>query len=289
MKKLIIIDISNFIFRAFYAIRPLSAPDGTPVNALSGVGSMLAKMIQDHAPSHVIVANDTPVATMRKQKYPEYKATRKEPPSDLQIQFPLINQYIDLLGLKRIYLPGYEADDIIATAVNQFSNDFDKILIASSDKDLMQLVNEKVSILDTRKDVIYNPAKVEEKLGLPPFQVLDYLSILGDSSDNIPGIKGIGEKGAANLLKEFKTLDGIYTNIDQVKSEGLRKKLLEGQNTAYKARDLISLYSDAPLDMKVEEAVFQAPADSKPLYDFLENLGFKTLQIRLKQLFNTIN
>ena len=219
MKRLIIIDASNFIFRAFYAIRPLTSPDGTPVNALYGTTSMILKIIQNYKPTHLIVANDSPTPTFRKQKFPQYKANRSTPHDDLKVQFPLVNKMIDLMEIKRLKMDGYEADDLIATVVVKYQEHFDEVLIASGDKDLMQLVNQKVKVLDTQRDVIYNEEKVFEKFGVKTSQIQDYLSILGDKSDNVPGVKGIGAKGAAKLLTDYESLEGIYQNLESIKSD----------------------------------------------------------------------
>ena len=168
MKKLIIIDISNFIFRAFFAIRPLHTPEGTPVNAVYGVLSMLHNMIQKYQPTHVLVARDTKEGSFRKEIYNDYKAHRSEPPDELIPQFAIVDELVKVLGLPEIKAPRYEADDIIGSVATQWKNDFDEILIASGDKDLMQFVDGPIKMLDTMKEKIYLREDVKDKMGVYP-------------------------------------------------------------------------------------------------------------------------
>ena len=202
-KRLIIVDVSNFIFRAFFAIRPLNAPDGTPVNAVYGMFTMLLKLLADHQPTHIFLARDTKGGSFRNQLYDQYKANRSAPPEDLIPQFALIDKLISRMNLPTFSHDNFEADDIIGSACVQWKDQFDEIFIASGDKDLMQFVGGNTKLLDTMKDKLYSPDDVEEKMGVRPEQIVDYLSIVGDASDNIPGMKGIGAVGAAKLLKEF--------------------------------------------------------------------------------------
>jgi len=206
-KRLIIVDVSNFIFRAFFAIRPMNAPDGTPTNAVYGMFTMLLKLLSDHRPTHIFLARDTKGGSFRNELYSEYKANRSEPPEDLVPQFALIEKLIQKMNLPTFSHDNFEADDIIGSAATQWKSEFDEIYIASGDKDLMQFVGGNVYLLDTMKDKLYSPPDVVEKMGVEPAQIVDYLSIVGDSSDNIPGMKGIGAVGAANLLKEYGTLE----------------------------------------------------------------------------------
>lgn len=282
MKKLIIVDLSNIIYRSYFAIRPLHAPDGTPVNALSGTISMILKMIEEERPSHILIAKDMDSPSFRKQKHPEYKANRKTPDNELIIQIPLIHKLLDFLGLTQIGIEGYEADDIIASACKTYQEFFDQILIFSSDKDLMQLVNEKVSMLDPKKGIL-DPEKVKNKMGVPPEQILDYLSILGDNADNIKGIKGIGAKGAASLLLKYNTLDNIYNNLHDLKGS-IPKKLLESKKEAYIARSLIELMYDAELP-EINELNYMH-VDKSDTMNFLKNLGFKGLIYKLEKFFH---
>ena len=222
-KRLIIVDVSNFIFRAFFAIRPMHSPDGVPTNAVYGMFTMLLKLLADHKPTHVFLARDTKGGSFRNELYSEYKANRSEPPEELIPQFALIDQLIRQMNLPTFSHNNYEADDIIGSACVQWKDQFDDIWIASGDKDLMQFVGGNTKLLDTMKDKLYSPDDVEEKMGVRPEQIVDYLSIVGDTSDNIPGMKGIGAVGAAKLLKEFGTLENIIANKTELKG----KKVIE--------------------------------------------------------------
>jgi len=215
-KRLIIVDVSSFIFRSFFAIRPLTAPDGTPSNAVLGVFNMLYKLLSDYRPSNIFLARDTKGKTFRHKLYKEYKANRDEPPEELVPQFALIKELIDKMGLHNHELKNYEADDIIGSAVVQWKKNFDEVLIVSSDKDLMQFIDgKKVFMVDTMKDLKIDADGVFKKLGVRPDQIVDYLSMLGDASDNIPGMRGIGKVGAAKLLAEYDTLENCIKNKDK--------------------------------------------------------------------------
>lgn len=276
MKKLIVVDISNFIFRAFFAIRPLNSVDGTPVNAVYGVLSMLLKIIKEYEPTHILIARDTKKASFRKEKYEAYKANRTEPPEELIPQFALIEKLIDLLDLKSLALPGFEADDIIGSAVTKYREDFDEILIASGDKDLMQFVDGPIKMLDSMKDKVYGPAEVEEKMGVRPDQIVDYLSLIGDSSDNIPGVPGIGPKGASKLLKEFETLEGCIENLDKITNKRAHNALKENLDKAYLSKELIEIVTDLKeVNFPSDELKYQL-TPGPLLKEYLEFLNFKS-------------
>ncbi len=214
LRKLIIVDLSSFIFRAYYAVPPLTAPDGTPVNAVHGILSMFLKLMSEHKPTHLLLAQDTKEGSFRKELYPKYKANRSAPPEDLIPQFDLIDNLVQEMGLLVVKMVNYEADDVIGSVAVQWKDDFDEVLIASSDKDLMQFVDGKVKLLDTMKSKTYGIEEVRTKMGVYPHQIVDYLSIVGDASDNIPGMRGIGAKGAAKMLGEYKNLEGCIKNKD---------------------------------------------------------------------------
>lgn len=281
MKKLIIIDISNFIFRAFFAIRPLHAPDGMPVNAVYGVLSMIHNMMVKYRPTHILVARDTKEGSFRKEIYKDYKAHRTEPPDDLIPQFSLIDELVRVLGLPEVKLASYEADDIIGSAATQWKNQFDEILIASGDKDLMQFVDGPVKLLDTMKDKVYSREDVKDKMGVYPEQIMDYLSLIGDSSDNIPGVEGIGPKGAQNLIEEFGTLDKIIENIDLIKNKRSQTALVNHKDMALISKNLVKIICD--LDLKISwEGTNYKLKYTKDLEHFLEQLGFRSWQTKLE-------
>jgi DNA polymerase-1 len=275
MKRLIIIDVSNFIFRAFFAIRPLHAPNGTPVNAVYGVLSMFHQMILKHKPTHLLIAKDTKEGSFRKELYPEYKANRSEAPDELIPQFPLVEELIHVLKIPEIKMPRYEADDIIGSVATQWKNDFDEILIASGDKDLMQFVDGPIKMLDTMKDKVYEREDVKDKMGVYPEQIVDFLSLIGDSSDNIPGVPGIGPKGAQNLLEEFGTLDNVLENIDTIKNKRSQTALSENRNMAIISKELAQIVTNLDLKFKAEDVSFKLTVD-KEVEAFLESLGFRS-------------
>lgn len=280
-KKLIIVDISSFIFRAFFAIRPMHRPDGTPVNAVYGVLSMLMKLINAYQPSHIVLARDTSGGSFRNEIYPEYKANRGAPPDELVPQFELINTLIEKMGIPNKAMPNYEADDIIGSMAVQYKDAFDEVLIASGDKDLMQFVDDKVKMLDTMKDKIYGREEVHEKMGVWPEQIMDYLSLLGDSSDNIPGVKGIGAKGASKLLEEYKDLDTIIENLENLSNKRAKTSLEKGVEDAHLSRKLVEIVQD--LELGLEPADLQyALEPNDELLEYLEELNFKTIKNKLK-------
>ncbi len=282
-KRLIIVDISSFIFRAYHAIRPLNAPDGTPVNAVSGVLSMLLKLMSDYSPQYLLLARDTRGGSFRNQLYSAYKANRSEPPEELIPQFPLIEQLIEKLKIPSCQIAGFEADDIIGSIAVQWAPAFDEVLIASGDKDLMQFVNDKVKMLDTQKDIIYGPQQVFDKMGVWPNQIVDYLSMIGDSSDNIPGMKGIGAVGAAKLLAEYHTFEEIIENRQHLSG----KKVIEAFSTylddGYLSKKLIKIPTDIALPLTLEQAQFHFAPD-QALFAFLQQLGFRSAVARLQNI-----
>lgn len=288
VKRLIIVDISGFIFRAFYAIRhELSAPDGTPTNAVHGVLSMLQRLFSNYPDSHYYLAKDTKGPTFRHEIYDDYKANRSAPPPELIPQFSLISQMIDKMGLKSHFIENYEADDLIGSVCVQWKNEFDEILIASGDKDLMQFVGENIKMVDTMKDKLYDDQGVFEKMGVWPNQIVDYLSMLGDASDNIPGMKGIGAKGASKLLEEYGTLDKCFEAASGFKGKKLTNAFENHKEDALLSRELVQIKTDLDLGMGPSETEFQF-YPTRDLIDFLKGLNFKTAVQKLENLaFNT--
>jgi DNA polymerase-1 len=283
MKRLIVVDVSNYIFRAFYAIRPLSSPDGTPVNAVYGVLTMFLKLLSQYRPTHILMARDTSGGSFRNEMYSEYKANRSEPPEDLIPQFSLIKELIDKMGLPEASDDNYEADDIIGSAVTQWKDHFDEILIASGDKDLMQFIGGNTFMLDTMKDKKYDDAGVFEKMGVRPDQIVDYLSMVGDSSDNIPGMKGIGAKGAAKLLLEHDTLEKCIEVKDTFTGKKLTTAFGEYLDDGLLSKKLIKIVTDIDLGLDVETAEVKF-YPSEELISFLTGLGFKSAVTKLEDL-----
>ena len=282
-KKLIIVDISSFIFRAFYAIRPLHAKDGTPVNAVHGVTSMLLKLLADYRPTHLFIARDGKGPSFRKEIFPQYKANRQETPEDLIPQFNLIKELVEKMQLPNLVLEGFEADDVIGSAATQWKDDFDEIFIASGDKDLMQFVDSNIKMLDTMKEKIYDRDGVFEKMRVWPEQIVDYLSILGDSSDNIPGMKGIGAKGAAKLLSQYQSLEGCILAREELKGKRLIDAFKNHLDDAYLSQKLIKIKTD--LDLKVTASDISYNFKVTPeLITFLESLNLNQQLKKIKEI-----
>ncbi len=282
-KRLIIVDVSNFIFRAFFAIRPMHSPEGVPTNAVYGMFTMLLKLLSDQRPTHVFLARDTKGGSFRNELFEGYKANRSEPPEDLIPQFALIEELIKKMNLPTFSHDNFEADDIIGSAAVQWKEQFDEIFIASGDKDLMQFVGGNVKLLDTMKDKLYSPDDVEEKMGVRPEQIVDYLSIVGDTSDNIPGMKGIGAVGAAKLLKEYGTLENIIANRDQLKGKKVIEAFTDHLEAGLLSKKLVQIVTDVDLGHTPEEtAVSFYPTNE--LSDFLKDLGFKSILVKLQEM-----
>ncbi len=285
-KRLIIVDVSNFIFRAFFAVRGMNAPDGTPTNAVHGVLMMMRKLLSDYQPTHLLLARDTKGGSFRNDLYTEYKANRTEPPDELKPQFGLIDQALEKLGMPSISCEVHEADDIIGSAAMQWKNDFDEILIASGDKDLMQFVGGNIKMIDTMKNKIYEPADVFEKMGVRPDQIVDYLSMVGDTSDNIPGMRGIGAKGAAKLLAEHETLEGCIAAKDTFKGKKLVEAFSDHLEAGLLSKKLVQIVTDMDLAMKAEDTKYSFhPNDD--FIDFMKKLGLKMVMGQFLQLRQT--
>lgn len=235
--KMYLVDVSSMIFRAFYAIRPLTSPSGLPVNAIYGFLAMTIKLIKEENPDYLIFCYDRKEPSFRKEIYSGYKANRSEMPQDLSLQMPYIMKVGPLLGIPGVDALGFEADDIIGSLALLGRTQKLDVVIVSGDKDFGQLINPHVTMYDTMKDIRYNEEKVKEKWGITPDKFTDYLAIVGDSSDNIPGVDGVGPKGAVKLLEQFHSLEEIFENIEQISSKNLREKLLRSKENALLAKN----------------------------------------------------
>jgi len=283
---LYLIDISSFIFRAFYAVRELTAPDGTPVNAVYGVATMLGRLIDEAGPRYLAVVYDSKEPSFRKLRYPEYKANRSAPPEMLIPQFDLIEKLVQVMGIPSFRQSGVEADDLIATLNRQWigSDSNHRTVIVSGDKDLMALVNSKTQLWDTMKEVHYTPHEVMETFGVEPSQVRDYLAMVGDASDNIPGITGIGPKGAEQLLKDYRTLEGVIEAAKQGKIKGKKGEMIvEGESAALLSQELATLKEDIPLTISPEQAAFEFRV-TRPLLDFVKHYNFRSLHSKYSSI-----
>ena len=273
--RLVVIDGANAIYRAFFAIPNLRAPDGVPTGAAYGFVTMLIKVLREENPTHIAIASDAPGGSFRRRIYPEYKAGRDAQPEDLTAQLPLIAELCEAFGVRMIEAPDFEADDIIATLVG-IAPARSEVRIVSTDKDLMQLVRPGVELLDSMKGRRIDSAAVEERFGVSPDQLLDLRALVGDPSDNIPGVKGIGEKGAAKLIQEFGSLDRLLAEADQVKAKRAREGLQAHADDARLSRELSTLRADVPLEGGWEKFAVAAP-DRERLRSLYQRLGFTRL------------
>jgi DNA polymerase-1 len=251
----------------------MTSPTGVPTKAVYGVQSMMLKMLSEHKPTHIFLARDTKGGSFRNKIYPDYKANRSAPPEDLIPQFPLIDRLINLMNLPTFSHDEYEADDIIGSACVQWKDKFDEIFIASGDKDLMQFVGGNIKMLDTMKDKLYTPEDVEEKMGVRPDQIVDYLSIVGDASDNIPGMKGIGAVGAAKLLKEYGTFENIIAHKDQLKGKKIIEAFTDHLELGLLSKKLVQIATDLDLGHSPEETSINF-YPSNELIEFMKEMGF---------------
>ncbi len=273
--RLILIDGTNSLYRAFFALPPLRAHDGTPTHAALGFVNMLNKVIREEGPDHLAVVFDPREKSFRHDLYPAYKATRDRQPEDLSAQLPLVRDLVEAYGIPMLVVDGFEADDVIASLVQAAADRFE-IAIVSTDKDLMQLVDGHTVLLDTMKDQRIGPAEVEARFGVPPERVLDLRALTGDSSDNIPGVRGIGEKTAARLLAEFGDLDTLLEHPERIKAKGQREKIEAGIADARLSRELSRLREDLPLELVRDEVRIPEP-DRERLAELFRELEFRRL------------
>jgi len=281
MKKIILVDGNNLLFRSYYATAYngnfMINSKGFPTNALYGFTNMINKIVNEENPEYIIAAFDKG-KTFRHEKYKEYKEGRVETPKELKEQFPIAKELLTLMGIKYYEIDNYEADDIIGTFSQYCNNDSDYVgTIISSDKDLLQLITDDVDIkLLKQKDYIrYNKETFEKEWGIKPINIIDLKALMGDSSDNILGVKGVGEKTALKLLQEYKTLDGIYENIDNIKGK-LQEKLTNDKDNAYKSYDLATIVKDVPMDIDINDIKIKKPniEELNKLYEELEFYSF---------------
>jgi len=281
MNKLLLVDGSALLHRAYHAYPPLTSKSGEIVGAVYGVTSILIAALEQEKPSHVMVAWDLPKPTFRHIKYVGYKAQRPKADSEMVAQIPMVKKVIETMGIVQIEQEGYEADDIIGTLSKDREGE---VVILTGDQDTMQLVSENVRVLTPAKGanppVLYGPDEVWNKYGVHPEQIVDYKALIGDSSDNIPGVAGIGPKGASQLLKMFGTLERIYRDIKEVQvhfGELMAKKLADGEESAFMSQDLSRIVIDMKLDVTLDEMEYPSTSSGQALRVKLEELGFKSL------------
>ena len=280
-KHICLVDGSTYIFRAYHALPPLTRKsDGFPVGAIAGFCNMLDKLVKEEKEkkgiTNLLVVFDASGKTFRNDIYPDYKANRSEAPEDLIPQFPVIRKATEAFNIPYVELIGYEADDLIASYSRAAQKENMKVTIVSSDKDLMQLVSDNVSMLDTMKNKIVQKGEVYEKFGVYPEKVIDVQSLAGDSVDNIPGVPGIGIKTAALLINEYGNLDGLFKNAESIKQKKRRENIIEFEEQAYLSKKLVTLRDDVPLPIPIQETGLK-DIDANKLISFLKEMEFRTL------------
>ena len=273
---LYIIDGNSYIYRAFYAIRGLTTSSGLPTNAVFGFVNMLFKVIRERTPDLLAIAFDPKGPTRRHTEYEAYKANRPPMPRDLIPQIPYIHKLVEAFRIPVFVQDGQEADDIIATLAHRADSDGVDVVIVTGDKDLFQLVGPHIKIYDTLKERFYEPSDVEERFGVPPAAVVEILGLMGDASDNIPGVPGIGEKTAQTLIKQYGTIENLLAHTNEITKPKLRQSLAENAHLARLSRELARLHTDLPLTISYDALAPKDP-DHTALLGLLRELEFPTL------------
>ena len=282
-----LVDGSSYIFRAYHALPPLTRKsDGLQLNAVYGFCNMLWKLLRDmkpeERPTHLAIVFDKSEHTFRNKLYPDYKAHRPDAPADLIPQFGLIREAVRAFDLPCLEQIGFEADDLIATYVREADEAGASATIVSSDKDLMQLVNDHILMYDTMKDRRIGPAEVVEKFGVPPDKVIEVQALIGDSTDNVPGVPGIGVKTAAQLIGEYGDLETLLARASEIKQQKRRETLIENADKARLSKTLVTLDRHVPLDVPLADIAVHDP-DAKRLIAFLKAMEFTSLTRRVAE------
>ena len=280
MKKIVLVDGNNLLFRSYYATlytgNIMRNKDGFPTNGVYGFVNMINKIVNDEKPEYMMVAFDIG-KTFRHEKYERYKDGRKETPDDLKVQFPIAKKILAAMGIKYLECAGYEADDIIGTVSMWCEKDPEyEALIVSSDKDLLQLISDEttVKLLKTKDYIMMDRKTFNETYGFEPIHMIDLKALMGDASDNIPGVRGIGEKGAIKLVSEYKTIDNIYENIDKISGK-TKEKLIDGKNDAYISYELATIVTNVPIEISIDDIKYKGnQAGLNDLYEELEFYSF---------------
>ncbi|MDI9412343.1 MAG: DNA polymerase I [Bacillota bacterium] len=283
-KRLFLIDGNSLINRAFYALPPLTNASGDPTNAVYGLTMMLFRLREDYDPDQILVTFDMSGPTFRHEKYDEYKANRKGMPDDLRPQIPLMKKVLDVLDIAHVEKQGYEADDLIGTISKQGEAEGFEVCIVTGDRDAFQLVSDQTTVLFTKRGITETESINEETLlkeyGVTPGQVLELKGLMGDSSDNIPGVPGVGEKTALKLLASYENIDGVYEHISELKGK-LKERLVEFKDQAYLSRDLATIKRDVAIEVDLNK---QAEVNYGDVHELFQHLGFKTLLDRLPEI-----
>jgi ribonuclease HI len=277
--QLYLLDGSSYIYRAYYGIRDVATADGMPTNAVFGFTRMLLGLLQEHQPDYLAVVFDRPrEETFRRELYPEYKAHRDAMPEDLPPQIGYIRQVLQALQISALEAPGFEADDVIATLARRYAAEGIEVTVVTGDKDLMQIVDARISLLDTMKDKRSGPQEVLQRFGVPPELVADVLGLAGDTSDNIPGVPGIGEKTAAELVQRFGSLEDVLKWASLVNGRKRRENLQAHADQARLSKILATLRDDVALELSLADLQRQQP-NLTALIPLLRELEFEALEI----------
>ncbi|WP_019640339.1 DNA polymerase I [Paenibacillus fonticola] len=283
MDKLILIDGNSIIYRAFFAMPPLNNSGGLHTNAVYGFTNMLLRLLQEEKPTHVMVAFDAGKVTFRHEGYEDYKGGREKTPPELSEQFPLTRELLESFGICWFELPGFEADDIIGTISRQAEEAGKEVLVVTGDKDMLQVVSDKVKVALTRKGISevepYGPQEIKEKYGLAPEQIIDLKGLMGDPSDNIPGVPGIGEKTALKLLHQFGSVEEVLARTDELKGK-MKENLVNHAEDARLSKQLATIHREVPIDRSFEDMIFQGLKEETAA-PMLRKLEFKSLIERL--------
>ncbi|MBI3012885.1 MAG: DNA polymerase I [Elusimicrobia bacterium] len=275
MPKLVLVDAHGYLHRAYHALPPLTTPSGEPIHAVYGFARMLIKLLTEQKSDYIGICFDSKGATFREKIYPEYKANRKETDADLVSQFPLSRDLVGAMDLMRFEMEGFEADDLIATLSRKAESDGMEVLIVSGDKDLLQLVNDRIHLLNEPKQILFGPTQVEEKWGVPPEKLIEIFILMGDSSDNIPGVPGIGEKTAVKLIREYGSTSNLISHLNSLPAK-LQEKLAAAKETIEKNRSLLSLRETVPLEIVWDRCKIK-PFQPETLLPILRKWGFQSL------------
>jgi 5'-3' exonuclease len=280
--RLFLIDGSSYIYRAFFAWPPTFNPAGSPTNATYGFITLMLKLLKQHRPEYLAVVLDAGRQTFRNRMFLKYKSNRRRVPADLLVQLPHIRRVLDALNVIAIELQDYEADDLIGTLCSRLCDESCDLIVVSGDKDLMQLVTRKVSLLDDVKERRIGPHEVIARFGVEANRVPEVLGLMGDVVDNIPGIKGVGQKTAIALMQKFRDLEDLYSNLDRLPENNLRgvarlrKILKDGKDVAFLSRDLATIKKNVPMQIDLEQLRFRGVSRDKMRLLFAE-LGFNNL------------
>jgi DNA polymerase-1 len=288
--RLFLIDGSALFYRSYFAFirNPLINSKGENTGAIFGFAASLLKILIEEKPDYLAVVFDTKEPTFRHKKYPEYKATREKMPEEMVGQIPRIMELVDTFNIPRYEKPGFEADDIIATFAKKAEQQNIETMMVTGDKDFMQLLSPLINMYVIRpgKDVeIFTPEYLKERFEMIPEQVIDYLALMGDSSDNVPGVSGVGEKTAKQLIKDYQSLDNIYQNLEKISKKALHQKLIEGKESAYLSRDLVTIDAQVPVKLELERMKIKK-GEGEKIRQFFENLEFRSLLERLKEFMD---